>query len=322
MNDLDVLAAFRPEIAVAGFEELAPSRRRLMAAIASEPVVSSGHEADGPSAPATGAPIRRSRSGRAAALIVVAAAAVTLALIVVPGTTHAGPRSLPSDELTAAVFLHQAASAVERDAVHVPQPNQFVYTETEDSDGTVDRTWLSVDGASPGRVDGAGAGSDEIASCTVAQAEATRCYPAAGFLPGLPTDPSTLLAFLNRIGIIDTVGQANDSLPGWEDNVIGKAVMYLMQTTYLLPAQQAALYDLMAGTPGFQVVADLKDAIGRTGVGIEWSFQGDSGVVIFDPTTYDFLGVRTWPGSPSVGGPYDGSALVAVAVVDRLGERQ
>jgi hypothetical protein len=322
MNDLEVLAAFRPEIAVPGSEELAPSRHRLLAAIAAEPVVSTGHEADGPSAPATGAPIRRSRSGRTAALVVVAAAAVTLALLVVPGTTHAGPRSLPSDELTAAVFLHQAASAVEQNAVHVPQPNQFIYSETENADGTFDRTWLSVDGASPGLVDTAGAVSDEIASCTVAQAEARRCYPAAGFLPGLPTDPSTLLAFLNRIGIVDTVGQADDGLPGWQDNVIGKAVMYLMQTTYLLPAQQAGLYDLMARTPGFQVVAHVKDAIGRTGVGIEWSFEGDSAVVIFDPTTYGFLGVRTWPGPPTVGGSYDGSALVEVAVVDRAGQRQ
>jgi hypothetical protein len=53
--------------------------------------------------------------------------------------------------------------------------------------------------------------------------------------------------------------------------VIGKAVAQLMSLSYLLPTQQAALFELTAETPGFQMVSSMTDAIGRTGVGIEWT---------------------------------------------------
>jgi hypothetical protein len=95
--------------------------------------------------------------------------------------------------------------------------------------------------------------------------------------------------------------------------------MYLMQTSYLLPAQRAALYSLMAQTPGFQMVPDMKDAIGRTGVGVEWNFEGGAGAILFDPTTYAYLGVRTWPGAATSSGAYDGAALVKVAIVASVG---
>jgi len=47
-----------------------------------------------------------------------------------------------------------------------------------------------------------------------------------------------------------------------------------MGTTYLPPGQRAALFDLMARMPGFTVAAGARDAIGRVGVGVEWSFMG------------------------------------------------
>jgi hypothetical protein len=63
----------------------------------------------------------------------------------------------------------------------------------------------------------------------------------------------------------------------------------------------------------------MTDAIGRTGVGIEWTFEGDAGAVIFDPTTYAYLGTRTWPGPVDFNAPYDGDALVKLAVVSSAG---
>ena len=104
-----------------------------------------------------------------------------------------------------------------------------------------------------------------------------------------------MLAYLNEVGLVDTANNpSDDALPGWEDNVVGKTVSDLMTSSYLLPAQQAALFKLMAQTPGFQIVSPMTDAIGRSGIGIEWTFEGGFSAVIFDPTTYAYLG--TGPG--------------------------
>ena len=75
----------------------------------------------------------------------------------------------------------------------------------------------------------------------------------------------------------------------------------------------------MADTPGFTVVPHVRDAVGRVGVAVEWIFEGGRGAVIFEPGTYEFLGVRTWPAA-SFHGPgahqYDGDALLKLAIVE------
>ena len=76
----------------------------------------------------------------------------------------------------------------------------------------------------------------------------------------------------------------------------------------------------MAQTPGFQVIPVMADAIGRDGVGVDWTFEGDTGVVIFDPTTFAYLGTRTWSGPADFTAAYDGGALVQLAVVSNAGE--
>jgi hypothetical protein len=106
-------------------------------------------------------------------------------------------------------------------------------------------------------------------------------------------------------------------------NDLGKALLVLMGQTYLRPAQQAALYQLMAHTPGFTVVPRMLDATGRPGVGILWHYQGAKAAIIFDRATYAFLGVRTWPEAGYTGPgahQYDGSALIQIAVVSHRGQ--
>jgi hypothetical protein len=88
------------------------------------------------------------------------------------------------------------------------------------------------------------------------------CSENAGYIPQMPTDPGKLLAFLNRIGITNTQADGSDNGPASVADDIGKDVDDLMQTTYLLPAQQAALFELMARTPGFTVVHGVRDAVG------------------------------------------------------------
>ena len=203
----------------------------------------------------------------------------------------------------------------------IPGPGQYVYTETSPAG---DRQWLSAEGNKAGLVENAGQRGFRSPPCTVAQALATHCYEQAGYLPSMPTDPHRLLAYLVKVGIADAPPGPRSTLGvGWEANDLGKSVDYLMQTTYLLPAQQAALFKLMAQTPGFTVVAGQRDAIGRTGVAVRWTYEGAPAEIIFNPVSYAYMGDRTWS-VPSFHGPgadaYHGAALVRMAFVNKAGE--
>jgi hypothetical protein len=105
--------------------------------------------------------------------------------------------------------------------------------------------------------------------------------------------------------------------PGWLANDIGKAVAEVLPYTYLLPAQQAALFRLMAQTAGFKIVRGVHDAAGRVGVGVEWDFEGGPPVMnIFNPTTYVYMGFAQL--GPAAVGPV--CALVQMAFVDKAGQ--
>ena len=141
----------------------------------------------------------------------------------------------------------------------------------------------------------------------------------AGNLPDLPAQPGPLRRYLTSIGVI-TPGPPPVNTPNWAANDTGKAVDYLMATTYLLPAQQAALFQLLAQTPGFTIIPAVRDATGRPGVAIQWTYQGGTAEIILDPATYAYLGDRTtYPGeSPA---QYDGAALIKLAIVDHAGQQ-
>jgi len=203
--------------------------------------------------------------------------------------------------------------------------DQFVYTETREASGGTSRRWLSTEGNRAGLVENSGQRSFRSPPCTVAQAQgASTCAEQAGYLPAMPTDPGKLLAYLVQVGIADPP-PGPGAAPGsaWEANDLGKAVDYLMQTTYLLPAQRAALFELMAKTPGYTVVPGARDAIGRTGVAVRWRYEGAPAEIILNPVSYAYLGDRTWP-VPGFHGKdadaYDGGALIRMAFVDRAGE--
>jgi hypothetical protein len=266
---------------------------------------------------------------------VVAAGILVAALVgVVVFQALPSPDTAPT-AASAAPFLRQAARAIltaptfDQQSSVVPQANQYVYSETEDPSGMLVQQWLSVDGNLPALhrnmsgINGGvlAPGMISNAACTVAQAESeseqTRCVPEAGYLPDLPTNPTALLSYLNQIGFVDTVSSASDP-PGQIDNALSMGIMNVMQNCYLLPAQQSALFTLMAQTPGFTIVPQMTDVIGRVGVGVEWSFEGDSGALIFNPTTYALLGYRTWPGPPVLSAPYDGDALLGVSIVNSI----
>jgi hypothetical protein len=335
MNDLDLVTDLRPPCPLPGPADLAGPRGRLTAAINAE---------------RSGARPGRWRSWRtrpvkrlAVATTVAAAAAAAAALIVVPGHSPSAPPTVwptagPSAgvKLTAVQFFRKAAAVSGRQPVTVPGPDQFVYTETEGANGIASRQWLSAEGNKAGLVENAGQRRFRSPPCTVAQAEVARKPPAgliapggyhcaeqAGYLPSMPTDPHKLLAYLVKVGIADAPpqpGSPQAASPGWFANDLGKCVDYLMQTTYLLPAQRAALFRLMAQTPGFTVVSGAPDATGRIGVAVRWTFGGAPAEIILNTVSYAYMGDRTWPEPGIQANAYDGAALVKMAFVNKAGQ--
>jgi hypothetical protein len=342
MNDLELIKELAPDERLPGVGELASARGRLAAAIATEVPDGAAQrtvrqtQAPGRRAAARppGAPRVRSRwSARRLVFVSVAAATiaagVAAALIVVPGhggqpgsTSAVVPGGVTSGvRLTAAQFLDAAARAALRQPAGAPRPSQWVYSETQGPTGAKTQLWLPADGSRNGLVRPSQA-AGQYPACTIAQAESEHCLPDVGYFPDMPTNPKRLFAYLAKVQIASDTVRPGDG-GSWLANQLAKGVFALMQQSYLLPAQRAALYELMADTPGFTVVPHVRDAIGRIGVAVDWTFEGGRGAVIFEPGTYEFLGVRTWPVA-SYHGPgahqYDGDALIKLAVVDRMGQ--
>lgn len=340
MTELDLIASLRPAVPLPDEGDLAAARSRLMTTLAFEP---GGASAQAPALlPQYAQPGRRSAAprlrrgmvvGAAAAAGVAVACAVTLAVSAgSSGKTQAGGhgQSVPAT-LTAVQFLTAAAAATGHEhAGSPPAPDQYVYTETVAPGNGRAREWLSADGSRTGVLDvlGPQASSSSVPACTAAQAAATGCNPEAGYLSGLPLNASAIPAYLARLQLAAATPPAGQTTPNWLANDTGKAVAGLLQSTYLLPAQQSALFQLLAQTPGFQIVRDAADILGRRGVGIYWPYQGSGAMIIFDPATYHFLGFGTWgqgdvPANgqvpPASGGAVaapDGTALVAMAIVN------
>lgn len=278
---------------------------------------------------------------RSAGATVGVAAAVVVAVVVsaapYPSPNKTGSRALqtPSStttgvgELTAAKFLHRAAQAVLDEVSTVPQPGQFVYSERKESTGTVIEFWKSADGTQSGiEVSSTSAsGTHALSTCTYAKAEAGSCLSNAGYYAGLPTQSGAVLPYLEAMHIV-TEATFNSS-PGatkgitetsWHANTLGKTISSMLFSVYLAPAQKAAIYNLLAGTPGFTLAKGIVDSDGQSGVGIEWRYQGDTSALVFNPTTYAFLGIRTWGATVSLATPSAGygATLIAMSNVNQI----
>jgi hypothetical protein len=352
MNELDLVTQLTPQAPLPAPAGLAGARGRLAAAIAAERAGTrageseSGSHLTAPAAPSSTGRARpwRARPAKRLALVaaVAAAAAAAAALIValpghdatappVPGRPALGrPETV---NVAAARFFRAAARVTRQLPAHPPGPHQFVYTQTEGAGGAhVGRLWLSAQGNQDGLIQDPGQRGLRLPPCTAAQAQVPqksppgtypgtmKCAEDAGYLPSMPVNPHKLLAYLYRIGIAEP-GDSNGT--SWAANDFGKAVDFLMSTTYLLPAQQAALFELMAQFPGFTIVHGARDAIGRVGVGIKWTFNGSPTEIILNPVSYAYMGDRTWPVAGFHGpgaGAYQGAALVKMAFVNKAGQ--
>ncbi|MEU4681389.1 CU044_5270 family protein [Micromonospora sp. NPDC023737] len=303
MDDLQLLRELRRDTPLLESDELKPARARLAAAMDAERI-------DGERSRRSvrhRRPVRRlMMAGWATASVAAAIAAV---LVLAPDKIGG---QVPAANAEAAQVLHNAATAALRLPDVEPRPDQFVYTKSR-SGGSTQETWLSVDGTRDGLVRQTPA--DELESypvpgCRDGRAATTKggrmdpeqtepCTPTPAYLPDLPTDPDAMLDYLND----------NHSGESGDPNAMGKDVYELIATKYLRPEARAALYQAAAKIPGLRAVPDVKDGAGRPGIGITWSSEGKTGVLVFDASTYAFLGMA------------DTSATLEVAVVTAAGRR-
>jgi hypothetical protein len=280
-----------------------------------------------------------------------------------PGNSHytqPHPKLVPLAHPTAKQVLNRAAFVALQTSPVTPQPDQFVYTETQAGNGQITQSWLSVDGtrtsvidqpgqASPTTIPGCAAGHRSsrtpgedgrplgdflpasLRGKPILMSQAgkyfpggrvpmdgpivtTKCTPQVAFYPDMPTDPSLMQAYLVKI---HQEYPPNDPEIADPLNDLAKNVGFMLDTDYLLPAQQAALYRFLATTPGITVKQPVEDVTGRAGIGVEWNFMGSSAMLIFDDSTYQYLGTSTIGEQGQVGG----DALLQTAIVNTAGSQ-
>ena len=249
------------------------------------------------------------------------AACVALAVTaLLPGSgsgSHTSQARVHLDR-TAASVLHRAALAALRLPARTPQPDQFVYVEWANGVRTrqLYQAWLSVDGTRNGLIRSGGRSSVDPGCHHGHQAgqHGYSCVPAPAFLPGMPATPRGVLRYLEKsYGL--RPGTGKKSL-----DRLGTTVDGLLSFTYLLPRQRAALYELLAQTPGFTVVPHAADVIGRQGIGVSWALpRGGDIIIIFDRRTYAELGLIA-KGSGKDRNYEFGRALLKIAIVSKTGQ--
>jgi len=249
------------------------------------------------------------------------AACVALAVTaLLPGSgsgSHTSQARVHLDR-TAASVLHRAALAALRLPARTPQPDQFVYVEWANGVRTrqLYQAWLSVDGTRNGLIRSGGRSSADPGCHHGHQAgqHGYSCVPAPAFLPGMPATPRGVLRYLEKTYGLG-LGTGKKSL-----DRLGTTVDGLLSFTYLLPRQRAALYELLAQTPGFTVVPHAADVIGRQGIGVSWALpRGGDIIIIFDRRTYAELGLIA-KGSGKDRNYEFGRALLKIAIVSKTGQ--
>lgn len=313
MDEMRLLQQLGDETGLPAPERLMPARSRLAAVLAATAAQSS--------APAVSTvPAAPPRSRRPAWRLVLSgvaaaglAAAVASVLVLAPDRIGG---STPPARADATQVLQNAAAAALRMPDVDPRPDQFVYVRSQEG-GELRESWRSVDGTRDGLIiETAAAGRTEVIvpGCRNGRAVAVKgnrvvpgetepCTPEPAYRADLPTDAAAMRAFLAK----NASGETGDT------NALGKDVLHHLTDSYLRPRTRAALYQAAATMPDLQAVPSATDAAGRPGIGITWPSTGGAGelVLVFHPETHTFLGV---------GGPAGGSAVLAVAVVDRVGQ--
>ncbi|GAA4436521.1 CU044_5270 family protein [Phytohabitans houttuyneae] len=275
---------------------------------------------------------RSRRMWRVVAVPALAAAVAGVLLVAAPWTgTRDEPATAP--QRSAAEVLAGAALAAEHGLA--VRPDQFVFVESIQVEATcaggaegwhcegeggesaalTRQVWLSADGRRPGllnvqpRGSGSGWWTTKLANCprgvwTISRnGRSIDCDRAPG--PGAdrssaPADAAAMEEYLRE-------------RPGGD---VFTAAADLLRDNYLRPESQVALYQVVGRQPGVTAKDGVVDAAGRRGVSVGVARDGIRVELIFDGTTYKYLGERVLRGEKVV----RESAQLRVAIVDRAGQ--
>jgi hypothetical protein len=284
----------------------------------------------------------RARWGLAGAGLTAAALAAVVTVAVTggaPGTRPAGPAARPAGPAahgssfgpatTVSGVLRNAALAALQLPRGAPWPDQFVYTklfvsQTANGSGAgVQQTWASADGARLGLQDDGGPHDrGALPACRdgfwvmkpVGQpVEQTKlpCTAAenAAYRPAMPTSLGALRGYLHKL-----FGLGPGDSGGLMTNI-----ETMMTTSYLTPAQRAALYRLLAQTPGLSVVPHVTNIRGQAGVGVRSGvYKGSIYTIVFSRTTYAPLGMNWTEVAGPMKGTRNGEVLLEAAIVSNV----
>lgn len=263
-------------------------------------------------------PPKRSRAGVIAIATLAAAAAVATVVMVLPfdspetsghGATSpadTGAAEAPVD--TPVQLLNHAAAAARSKPDVVPRPDQFYYVRKGEYEA-----WFSVDGTRDGQIITAKQNSapSTVPGCVNGRSKVLdkydrptgrteECTPRRAYRDDLPTSADAMLQLL----------QGSDK--NRPVNSYGKDVLAMVGHAYLPGPQRAALFEAASRVPGLTVVQNV--SAGRPGIGISWPVPAGSSpsakpvVMVFDKTTYEYLGTKNEP-------------MDAAAFVDQVGDR-
>lgn len=337
MNDLDLVRELRAAVVAPDDDRLAAGRDRMLTDI------SRPSRYRRPARPGW----RLTRSGGRLALAVGAVtAAVAVACAAVLGGTaapsgpHAGATgsrpaatgSHPATVSLAARILTAAARTVASAPAARPGNRQWVYSkfvQTETGQpAQSNESWIRFDGLEQAYFQ---------SGRLVIQPEASGSGgPLDNYhaLAALPASPTAILA-VARAAVGTTPAQwekwaAGSVVAGLAPRTTGQAefdyLAFLLWQSFAAapPAAQAHVYQAMAAIPGVTVTRGLRDAVGRTGIGV--TANGQSWLIL-DPRTFQVIGVneKTIPakvkGAPVTASGTIAMAFAMVAIVDAPGRR-
>jgi len=284
----------------------------------------------------------------------------------------------PGAEQVLLLAAQHAAASPAMDA----GPNQFLFIDSVEVESRFDRkgggttvsgplrtrTWLSVDGTRDGLViqDGGSPARTHLDGCTngrqaqtIDRPESTpevACTPEPAYRPGrVPTDAARLLAYVYAVAAAEptwvSIGPGPDGLPRGYVRLSAdqRAFVEIAEILYKnhLPAVQEAAFRAAGRIAGVQVRRNVTDAAGRVGVAVTRTEAGAREELVFDATSYRYLGhniigaefdprgatvvrspnsdkgtaqIRLGP-NPKPGEVIYESALLRIAIVDKAGLR-
>ncbi len=296
MNEIDLLRELRAGLPGSRAESRAAARGALVARI---------EQSQRPPARAAVPAWRRPRLRLVAALAAVAALLVAVPTLILGGDGKVQPA-------LGQVLRTAAAVAATQPSEPPPGPGQYYYTRSREAYLTtsveatrawsvlvsrIRQTWIAANGAGRAR---AVAAKPEFLTAGQRRAWVAAGSPHLGsggvedfvlsgqpFLDtsNLPTEPRALRRLIEARKIPRVGGP-----PGEAETftLIGD----MLRNTYLPPAFRAALYRVVAELPKVELLGEVKDPIGRKGIGVAFTKGSVTHELIFDPATSALLGER------------------------------